>query len=130
MTDQGSQAQPDPEGLLLSGDLIFSSKIVGTGSLLGLRIQTVSNPAQAVARISAGGCRLVLVDLTSAELGHPDAIRRFRELAPEVPFIAFGPHVETARLKGAAEAGCAEVLPRSRFVADLPDLLRRYLAAP
>ena len=40
--------------------------------------------------------------------------------------IAFGSHVNKARLDEARAAGCAEVLPRSKFSADLPALLRRY----
>lgn len=130
MTTEGTAAQPGSTGLLLTQDLIFSAKIVGTGSLLGLAIETASSIEQAQRLISAGSYRLVLVDLTSTHLGDPETIRRLRELAPDVPFVAFGPHVETARLKGAAEAGCAESLPRSRFVADLPGLLKRYLGSP
>jgi hypothetical protein len=44
--------------------------------------------------------------------------------------IAFGSHVATARLQTARDAGCDEVLPRSRFSAELPELLRKHLRLP
>jgi len=47
-----------------------------------------------------------------------------------VPTVAYGSHVDKARLDAARAAGCDEVLPRSKFSAELPDLLRRYLGAP
>ena len=40
-----------------------------------------------------------------------------------------GSHVDKVRLNQARAAGCDEVLPRSKFSAELPDLLLRYLAA-
>jgi len=45
-----------------------------------------------------------------------------------VPVIAFGSHVDKARLDEARAAGCDEVMPRSRFSSELPALLRRYSA--
>ena len=41
--------------------------------------------------------------------------------------MAYGSHVDKARLDQARAAGCDEVLPRSKFSTELPDLLRRYL---
>jgi hypothetical protein len=43
--------------------------------------------------------------------------------------VAFGSHVDKARLDQARAAGCDEVLPRSKFSGELPELLRRYLGA-
>ena len=34
---------------------------------------------------------------------------------PKPKVVAFGSHVDAARLKAARQAGCAEVLPRSAF---------------
>jgi hypothetical protein len=41
--------------------------------------------------------------------------------------IAFGPHVQTARLDEAREAGCDDVFPRSKFSASLTHILTQAL---
>jgi hypothetical protein len=41
--------------------------------------------------------------------------------------IAYGSHVEAATLHAAREAGCDLVLPRSRFVEELPVSLGAWL---
>ena len=42
--------------------------------------------------------------------------------------VAYASHVDTASLKAACDAGCDVVLPRSKFVADLPTALPEWLA--
>jgi hypothetical protein len=41
--------------------------------------------------------------------------------------IAFGAHVQADRLRSAREAGCDEVMPRSKFSATLPEILIRHV---
>jgi CheY-like chemotaxis protein len=119
---------PDgPGGLLLSRDLIFTAKITGTASALGHRVMTAGNRALASTMIEQWRPRVVFVDLAAGELTGPEAIIAYRRLAPETPFVAFGSHVDTESLKAAAAAGCDPVLPRSRFTAELPALIARYL---
>ena len=45
--------------------------------------------------------------------------------AAGVRVIAFGSHVDVARLKAARAAGCDEVLPRSAFFEGLEERLRQ-----
>ena len=72
--------------------------------------------------------RVVFVDLSAGDLAGPAALLALRQVAgPDTPFVAFGSHVDTAALSAAASAGCDPVLPRSRFSAELPELIRRYL---
>jgi hypothetical protein len=40
-----------------------------------------------------------------------------------------GPHVDAERLAQARAAGCSLALPRSKFSADLPELLRRCFSS-
>jgi hypothetical protein len=42
--------------------------------------------------------------------------------------VAYGSHVDTATLRAAREAGCDVVLPRSKFVEELPTALPTWLA--
>ena len=120
-----------PTGLLLSRDLIFTSKITGTAQALGHRVTTAGNAALAKTLIEWGHPRVVFVDLGAGELVSPDALASYRKLAgPETRFLAFGSHVDARALADAAAAGCDPVLPRSRFSAELPDLIRLYLGEP
>lgn len=59
--------------------------------------------------------RAVVVDLS-----RPGVL----DVVPRVvaPVIGFGSHVDDALLAAAASAGCAEVLPRSRFFRRVADL--------
>ena len=118
----------EPAGLLLSRDLIFTSKITGTARELGRRVVVAGNSALAAAMIGQWRPKVVLVDLTAGDLVSVPALMAYRQAAgPDVPFVAFGPHVETAAFEAARAAGCDPVLPRSKFTAELPALIVRYL---
>lgn len=132
MSDPATPSTPAPEGLgpvglLLSRDLIFTSKVTGTARALGHRVLTAGSAAQAAGLIEQDRPRVVFVDLTiGAEAGLP-ALTALRAAAgPGVPFVAFGPHVEVAALDAARAAGCEEVMPRGRFSAELPEIIRRH----
>lgn len=118
-----------PAGLLLCRDLIFTSKVTGTARALGAQVVVAGNGALAEVMIGAWTPRVVFVDLAAGDLARPDAVAGLKALVPDVPFIAFGSHVEADALVAAKAAGCELALPRSRFTTELPDLIRRYLAA-
>lgn len=113
-------------GLLLCRDLIFTSKILGTAAELGYQFVIAGSRSQAKALIETMRPRVVLIDLTAGEVAAPAALAEFQGLAdPDVWFMAFGPHVDVDLLIAAKTAGCHVVLPRSRFAAELPVLLRQ-----
>jgi len=116
-----------PAGLLLSRDLIFTAKITGTARELGHRIVTAGSVALASSLIEQWRPRVVFVDLAAGDLAAPEALIALRTLAgPTTRFVAFGSHVDEAALAAAAAAGCDPVLPRSKFSATLPDLIRQF----
>ena len=116
-----------PAGLLLSRDLIFTSKVTGTASALGHRVVVAGNVALASAMLAKWPPVVVFVDLAAGDLVAPSAISSYREVAPPgTPFLAFGSHVDTQALAEAKEAGCDPVMARSRFTSELPALIRRY----
>lgn len=117
------------EAVLVSRDLIFTTRILSTARELGFRFAVAGTVAQVASMLPTSSLRAVWIDLGAGELADPDRIREWRRLTPHVPFLAFGSHVETDRLAAAAKAGCQEVLPRSRFVTELPRLLRSYLGS-
>jgi CheY-like chemotaxis protein len=117
-----------PSGLLLSRDLIFTSKITGTARELGFRVMVAGNVALASSMIEQWRPRVVFVDLAAGDMVSPGALVAYQKLAgAETPFVAFGSHVDTEALAAARAAGCTEVMPRSKFSAELPALIQRFL---
>jgi CheY-like chemotaxis protein len=128
------ELEPDatePTGLLLSRDLIFTSKITGTARELGHRVLVAGNRALALSMIDQWRPRVVFVDLAAGDLVATPALIAYQTAAPAgTPFVAFGSHVDTQALDAARAAGCDPVLPRSKFTAELPELIRRFLGGP
>jgi hypothetical protein len=63
---------------------------------------------------ACAGADVVVIDLSR----HAAAVAAVRAAAPAARIVAFGPHVDTARLDGATRDGADLVLPRSRFFLD------------
>jgi CheY-like chemotaxis protein len=115
--------------LLISRELFFTSKVTGTASSLGIDVHVVGDAQAAAAQVRARDYRCIFVDLADAGLDLGAFFAGLKQ-GSHPPVIAFGSHVATARLQAAREAGCDEVMPRSRFSASLPELLMRFCHAP
>jgi CheY-like chemotaxis protein len=108
-------------GLLLSDDMIFTSRITGTARGLGLTLKPARSAAvlETLARQQTPSC--VIVDLANPGLNVPDLLTHLGEICSPMPrVVAYGSHVDAACLRAAREAGCDLVLPRSKFVEELP----------
>lgn len=107
--------------VLISGDLMFTSKVTGTARALGRSAQ-VCLDAQKAAELAGTDTHWVLVDLggriTPSEMA---ALRQ--DLPASTRLLAFGSHVDVERLGAARAAGCDPVLARSEFTARLAELL-------
>jgi CheY-like chemotaxis protein len=118
-------------GLLLSDDLIFTSRITATARDLGGSVRPARSveALQALVQQQAPAC--VIVDLSNPGLRIADLVGWLRETCPRLPrVVAYGSHVDTAGLRAARAAGCDPVLPRSKFVEDLPQALPAWLGLP
>ena len=79
--------------------------------------------------IRAGRCHLIVVDLACsvddvhASLAAARAVLDARKPHSAARILAFGSHVDRDGLTRAAESGADLVLPRSRFVTTLDDIL-------
>lgn len=107
-------------GLLISRDVFFASKVTGTAQALGLTMRCLA-PEQLADSLHGPDVGVVILDLdcpgvTPAEVAAAASGQTIR-------LIAFGPHVHEAKLAAAKEAGFHEVLPRSKFSANLPQIL-------
>lgn len=117
-----------PTALLLCDDLMFTSRIAGEARALGLTVKPVRSLDQLfdLARTESPSC--VLLDLAFPGLDLTELFRRLSEACPTLPrVVAYGSHVDTARLQAARAAGCDPVLPRSKFVTELPQALPQWL---
>ena len=104
--------------LVLVRDLIFASRIGVTARALGVDIRQLRDPALLAAETARG--RLI-VDLNQD--GALDAAVEWKQrTGGEV--IGFVAHVDGETIRRARDAGIDQVLPRSRFVAELESLLR------
>jgi CheY-like chemotaxis protein len=117
-----------PSALLLCDDLMFASRITGEARAQGLTMKAARSLDQllALARQEAPSC--VLLDLAFPGLDLPDLFRQLAQTCPSPPrVVGYGSHVDAERLRAARSAGCDPVLPRSKFVEELPRSLSQWL---
>ncbi len=127
MPDSDTQPESPPSGLVLSDDLLFSSRITGTAEALGLHVRTVRTSDALLQQAEQARPTCVLVDLHNPGLQIADLVTRLKALTPPPLLVAYGSHVEAATLHQARAAGCDRVLPRSQFVAELADTLATWI---
>ncbi|MBX7145502.1 MAG: hypothetical protein K1X79_13715 [Oligoflexia bacterium] len=109
-------------GVLLSfiKDLAFSSKLRAVTQELGIEHQNVRALERWETSL-AQTPRTIVIDLGLGEEAL-SALQAARLLAPQVRVLAFFPHVETELGERATALG-AEVMPRSRFMRQLAELI-------
>ncbi len=116
-------------GLLLSDDMLFTSRITSTARDLGLTIRPARSVEVLLGLIRQQTPRCLIVDLSNPGLQTAELIRQLRETCDPMPrVIAYGSHVDTATLQAARQAGCDLVLPRSKFVEELPRALPEWMS--
>ena len=120
-----SEPQARSAGLLVSGDLIFSTKITGTARALGIDMQVAGSAQAAQERVRETHPHCVILDLGLSSLTH-ESMTEIVRAAAGASVLAFGSHVDAMRLQQARDAGCTDVMPRSRLSDELPALLQRY----
>ncbi len=109
--------------LALVDDLFFQAKLMETARRLGVEMDCVSTPGALVAEAQAAAPALIVIDL-NARASPLAAIEQLAAGNP-APVVAFLSHVQVDLAERARKAGCKEVLPRSQFTRDLPEILAR-----
>jgi len=102
-------------------DLFFAVRVSATARNAGVPLELVP-PPRAVARAAEAGAVLLLIDLHAP--GAVALVAALKAAQPALPVVGFYSHVETTLRRNALEAGADAALPRSAFVARLPDLLQ------
>ena len=112
----------NPFGILLSDDLLFTSRIVGTARAQGLEMKTARTVEQVRQLASATPPACIIVDLNHPGLELAPLIGALKKNGP-CTVVGYGSHVAAEILQQARTAGCDVVLPRSKFVEMLGEAL-------
>jgi len=114
--------------LAVIDDLFFVGKLSGTAKQLGVTLQITTAAQFSLDALRREKPALAIFDLNATTASAVDLIRQLKadpELAA-IPVVGFFSHVQVELMRAAEEAGCDEVMPRSKFTATLPELLRRF----
>ncbi|MEQ8787660.1 MAG: histidine kinase [Pirellulaceae bacterium] len=108
--------------ILLSGDLMFLSRVQGAARSRGVEFQSASSVEALLEHLAEDRGALVMIDLSAGKLDVAATVGRIREKSPLVRIVAYGPHVHEQKLAEAASAGC-DVMTRGQFNASFDSLL-------
>ena len=109
-------------------DLFFQMKLAETAKHLGLEVKVASNP-DSLFELMVPPPLLVIFDL-NARSAPLEAVERLRSAQPNLRIIGFLSHVQTDLAQQARAAGLDEVMPRSKFSMNLPQILSTAAAQP
>jgi CheY-like chemotaxis protein len=113
--------------LAVLDDLMFSSKIKTAATHLGVPLTFARSSAAALAEMRKSAPSLVIFDLNNPRtdpLGTVAAMHADPALAA-IPTVGYVSHVDTEVINAARQAGVTEVLARSAFTMQLPEILKR-----
>ncbi len=112
--------------LIISDDLIDSSRISGHGRELGITFRQCRDMIAVEKGLELQPIA-IFIDLHVQGLDLSQLVEKAKQLSRMPKLIAFGSHVDAARLKSARIAGCDEVLPRSSFFERLPVEIAKWV---
>ena len=111
--------------LVAVDDLLFSSKIRATARQLGVEIAFARTPHEILTQARALKPTLVVFDINSQKadpIGTVAALKADPDLK-DIQTTGFVSHVNTTLIIAARQAGMDEVMARSAFAANLPQIL-------
>jgi CheY-like chemotaxis protein len=114
-------------GLVLCDDLIFASRITGTARGAGIEMKTARSGPGLLALMAQTSPALLILDLANPGLDLAQLLDSAKAMKSPPLVVAYGSHVDAQGLKAARDAGCDLVLPRSKFVEELPTKLNCWL---
>lgn len=114
------------QGILLSDDLIFNSRILGTAKDFGVSMIAVRDSSALLCAMDTSTPSCVMIDLSNPGLCVGPLLSNLKSNSNAPFVVAYGSHVNAAGLKAARDAGCDLVLPRSAFVEQLPAKLANW----
>lgn len=118
--------------VLVTKDLFFVPTFrTAAEKLEAAVVVALSGDSDKLTELAAEEVSAWIIDLSSVSLeAIPSLVDRLSSQFPESHRIAFGPHVQTARLAAAEHAGCQQVLSRSQISGQIDRLMAQWLSAP
>lgn len=110
--------------LALVDDIFFQAKMLETARHTGVEMKSFVSGDALLAELNQAAPKLIVVDL-NARQAPVETIASLHSLAAQTPVVAFFSHVQTELAQRARAAGCAEVMPRSKFTKDLAAIFSR-----
>jgi CheY-like chemotaxis protein len=110
--------------LALVDDIFFQAKMLETAKHLGVEMKSFATGDALLLEIESHPPKLIVVDL-NARQSPLDAISALRQRNQNIPIVAFLSHVQTELASRARDAGCTEVMPRSKFTKELAVIFSR-----
>jgi CheY-like chemotaxis protein len=98
-----------------------------TAKQAGVSLETAGTGEALAEAARTDGTSLLIVDLNAR--GSIEAIEQLRAAGIKLPVIAFFSHVQAELGERARAAGCEQVMPRSKFSRELPEILVRAKSA-
>jgi DNA-binding NarL/FixJ family response regulator len=111
----------------LIDDIFFQSKLLETAKHTGVELKAFSSSGALLAALNAANGaapRLIIIDL-NARSSPIETIAAMRARDSQIPVVSFFSHVQTELAQRARDAGCTEILPRSKFTKDLAAIFSR-----
>ncbi|MDA1052732.1 MAG: hypothetical protein O3C40_19945 [Planctomycetota bacterium] len=112
--------------MYLTKDLFFASRVCSLAREAGATVDVIASIDACVAKDDTA---LAIIDLGLAQLDIASAVGKLREIGSHLQIIAYGPHVDTAMLTAAVQAGCDRVLPRSQFDQQIAQIVRASMGS-
>lgn len=108
-------------------DMIFAAKIEGTARHLAVTVHFARTLDKLLAQVTQEKPALIILDLDNSRFSALEAIQQLKAHSDKtiaaIPILGFLSHVEVELRKRALAAGCNQVLPRSQFSNQLPEIL-------
>lgn len=114
-----------PLVLLCSPDLMLAVRVENAATALGYRLRSAASPEELAAAIDAERPSAAVLDLAAIGDGLAETVAALQRARPAPFLLGFFPHVQRELGAAGRAAGCSLVVPRSRFMAELPALLRQ-----
>ncbi|WP_372897265.1 histidine kinase [Stieleria sp.] len=108
----------EPAVVFLSGDLMFASRVRAAAEAEGLEFQLAASLPD------RRDIRYVIVDLATRSGVVEGLMEQCGQICPDAKVLAYGPHVQVARLDKAKQAGIPVVVTRGQFDRSLGSLFR------
>ena len=110
-------------------DLFFQVKIAEAAKRADLQLVVVKTEEALMQKLESSPV-LLIIDLNCRSV---DPLQLFTSIKAgphrDLPIIGFVSHVQSELIKRAQEAGCDNVMARSAFSANLPQILLRYASS-